>query len=770
MAQMQIRDASLFVKVLGQGYPLVLMHGGPGVDHSTLLSFRPLADRFTLVFYDHRGNGRSQGAAVSSMTWENLTADAEALRQALGFERWAVLGHSFGGMVALEYALRYPQSLSHLLLVDTCGDIRWAQEHAPAELAQRGYSQETVELASHFFRGEIAVKEMFPAMMKFGSAYYHHLSPRQMAHELAIGLRMKSRPEALIFGFGQLLKGWTVMERLGEITAPTLVMAGREDFQFPPEHQAALAAGIPNARLQIIDLAGHNAPSERPAEVNRAVADFIFAPTVDGNPGGSPKPAACFDEVDAYVQGQTRRLNIPGASLAIVQGDRVVHRRGFGRARPDSGAPGPQTPFFIGSLTKSFTALAVMQLAEAGKIELDAPIQRYLPWFRVADAQASAAMTVRHLLNQTSGLPLLPSEVALADFDDSPNATERQVRALSTLKTATVGSKCMYSNLNYNILGLIIETASGEPYADYIQGHIFDPLGMSHSFSAKAAAKQNGLAMGHRHWFGHPMPAPDLPVPRASLPSGQLISCAEDMAHYLIAHLNGGRFDGVQILSSAGMDELHRGVAEYVQFGVSSGRYGMGWFDIDLGQTKTTSHAGNVPDFSAFMALIPEQNKGVILLFNADPYGLPPITMEVGMGVTALLAGQQPAPIKLNVVPWLMRLLPLLPLLQIAGAAVTLRTLQRWRLAPALRPGSSRVWGRYVVLPLIPNLLLAACLTYLRFSGLIRFLHLFLPDLAWIARISGGFAAVWAFVRTGLILQTLRQHQVSEPLREESER
>ena len=125
MKTIAIRDVSLFVKVIGHGYPLVLMHGGPGADLYTLMSFRPLADRFTLVFYDHRGNGRSTGAPVESMNFENLTADADALRQALGFEKWAVLGHSFGGNVALEYALRYPQRLSHLLLVNSGGDYYW---------------------------------------------------------------------------------------------------------------------------------------------------------------------------------------------------------------------------------------------------------------------------------------------------------------------------------------------------------------------------------------------------------------------------------------------------------------------------------------------------------------------------------------------------------------------------------------------------------------------------------------------------------------------
>jgi CubicO group peptidase (beta-lactamase class C family) len=367
-------------------------------------------------------------------------------------------------------------------------------------------------------------------------------------------------------------------------------------------------------------------------------------------------------------------------------------------------------------------------------------------------------MTVRHLLNQTSGLPTLPGELALVDFDDRADAIERQVRALATLEiTRPVGAKCEYSNLNYNILGLIVEAASGQSYAEYIQNHVFDPLGMSHSYTSKAAAVQDGLAMGHRHWFGRPFPAPNLPVPRGSLPSGQLISCAEDMAHYLIAHLNGGRYGDVQVLSAEGIDELHRGVAEQVVVGISSGRYGMGWYERDLGPTKTYSHAGNVPDFSAFMALVPEQKRGVVLLFNADPYGMPPVTEEVGMGVTALLAGQEPPPIRLDFIQWIMRLLPLIPVLQMVGVLATFGSLRRWRRDPGRRPGGGRTWAQHILLPLIPNLSLAALLVYLRASGLLRFIHTFLPDLSWIARISGGFAAIWAFLRTGLMLRFLRK-------------
>jgi proline iminopeptidase len=275
MTKMSIRGISLNVKVIGKGYPLVLMHGGPGADLYTLMSFKPLADQFTLVFYDHRCNGRSTGAEVSSMTWENLTADVDALRQALGFEKWAVLGHSFGGNVALEYALRYPYNLSRLLLVNTGGDYRWARENAPDVLAKRGFSPEIVELARRHLNGQFEPNDMFQNLMKLGKAYSPHLSPWQIPHMIIVGLQTKLQPEAAIFGETELLKSWRVMDRLGEINVSTLVMAGREDFIYPPESQEELAAAIPNARLVFIDRAGHNPHDEQPAEVLRVIRDFL---------------------------------------------------------------------------------------------------------------------------------------------------------------------------------------------------------------------------------------------------------------------------------------------------------------------------------------------------------------------------------------------------------------------------------------------------------------------------------------------------------------
>jgi proline iminopeptidase len=282
MATMKIRDTALFVEIVGQGPPVLLMHGGPGLDHVSLTPFRQLADSHTVVFYDHRCNGRSMGAPVTSMTWENLTADADALREALGFERWAVLGHSFGGQVALEYVLRYPERVSELVLLDTAGDARWSQENAAEVLAGRGFSPATVAVARRFYSGRIAARHFVRASFRLLPAYDHRFSVLRLGYEmLAGGWRARMRPEALIFG-GQMMRGWSVMDRLPQIGVPTLVAAGRDDFLFPPESQALLAAGIPDAQLRIIERAGHNPQMERPAETLAIVADFLaVAPSLE---------------------------------------------------------------------------------------------------------------------------------------------------------------------------------------------------------------------------------------------------------------------------------------------------------------------------------------------------------------------------------------------------------------------------------------------------------------------------------------------------------
>lgn len=161
-----------------------------------------------------------------------------------------------------------------------------------------------------------------------------------------------------------------------------------------------------------------------------------------------------FAVIDAYIETQMRDLRIPGLALGIVQGDQIVHLKGFGVADASGRLVTAQTPFLLNSISKSFAALAVMQLVEQGKIELDAPVQRYLPWFRVADAPVSVQITVRHLLNHTSGLGEAAAYAYLSKRTLGDGTLTDRVRRLSTLQLShPTGATFEYTDANYDVLG-----------------------------------------------------------------------------------------------------------------------------------------------------------------------------------------------------------------------------------------------------------------------------------------------------------------------------
>lgn len=465
-----------------------------------------------------------------------------------------------------------------------------------------------------------------------------------------------------------------------------------------------------------------------------------------------------YEEIDAYIEKQLDTLNIPGASLAIIEGEKIVHAKGFGITGPGGETPTPQTPFFIGSLTKSFTALAVMQLVETGKIDLDAPVQQYLPWFTLADPQASAQITVRHLLNQTSGISQFPGMLGLANFDNTPGANERQMRALAKVNLAyPVGSGWDYSNVNFNLLGLVIEAASGETYADYIQNHIYSPLSMEHSYTSKAAAQQDNLAIGHQQWFGFPIAVPNMPVPVASLPSGQLISSTEDMGHYLIAQLNKGEYAGSSILASEGMAELHQPAADASASGMGDVDYGMGWFIKESSQGQLIYHYGEVPDYFAYMALLPEQNRAMVLLVNTNHQLYTFALLNAGEAAALQLAGVSPKPNGWGILSWALPAILIIPILQIVFIIATLFRIKRWQLNPDRRPGVVSKWLLHILLPTVLNLLLVITAVSILATGMLNFIMLFMGDFTSTLLISGGIALVWLCIRTQLILSTLQK-------------
>lgn len=312
-----------------------------------------------------------------------------------------------------------------------------------------------------------------------------------------------------------------------------------------------------------------------------------------------------FNAVDDYITARMKAARIPGLSVTIVQGDEIIYSKGYGQADASGRPVTPQTPFIIGSISKTFTALAAMQLVEAGKVDLDAPVQRYLPWFRIADPVASAQITVRSLLNHTSGLPQKADTFLWTDQD--AGVLERTVRYLKTVALARPIGSFGYSNANYQILGLIVQVVSGQSYEAYIEQHIFAPLEMQTSFASQEEAQRHGMATGYRWWFGVPFPA-TMPYLRSELPAGFLISSAEDMAHYLIALMNGGQYRNHSVLSPQGIS--------YMQTRTAGIPFGNGWEVAELNGRTLVNQDGGTANFQGSVFFDPKARVGVFVAAN----------------------------------------------------------------------------------------------------------------------------------------------------------
>jgi CubicO group peptidase (beta-lactamase class C family) len=338
--------------------------------------------------------------------------------------------------------------------------------------------------------------------------------------------------------------------------------------------------------------------------------------------------------IDDYINSKMKSFNIPGLSLSIVKNDQIVYLKGYGKANVRGKPVTPQTPFNIASVYKSFIGLGVSQLIDAGKIDIDAPVKTYLPWFTLADPEVAGRITIRHLLSHRSGLSTRSGIIVLYT---NPVSLEQLVRNIANTQiTQPVGSTFQYSNLNYFILAEVIETVSGMPYGRYIETNIFKPLGMQHSYASRSAAKKNSLATGHTALFGFMLPF-FLPEQKAFI---HLLISSEDMAHYMVAQLNNGRYGGNSIISGQGMARTHTEL-------VPGGHYGMGWAIWG----DSISHAGAMQHFRANVYMRNDDNGdkwGIAVLINSMdligsdlmgrvvPYG------NISLDIEQILHGQQP--------------------------------------------------------------------------------------------------------------------------------
>lgn len=351
---------------------------------------------------------------------------------------------------------------------------------------------------------------------------------------------------------------------------------------------------------------------------------LLLTPLVPAVAGAAAAGEIDFAALDAAVEAQMRKHGLPGVALAVVEGGEIIYLRGYGMA--GAGRPmTPQTPMLIGSQSKSFTALAIGQLAEQGKIDLNAPVQRYIPWFQVADAGASARITVNHLLHHTSGL----SDAGFSAVVPNDASPEQAVRSLAAARlTAPVGTKHQYFNLGYSALAYIVELVSEQSYADYVREHILAPLGMDAS-SAGPAARAD-LAQGHTRLFGFNVPMTE-PIPAYGVGEGYIVSTAEDMARYATAMMDGG----AGLVSPQMVRRM---------WTPGLGAYGMGWIIVEGGEKIL--HGGANKTFRTDVFIYPRHDRAFILLSNQGHQTDHFISAaQMTRSVEAIVLGQTPPPV-----------------------------------------------------------------------------------------------------------------------------
>lgn len=358
--------------------------------------------------------------------------------------------------------------------------------------------------------------------------------------------------------------------------------------------------------------------------------------------------------------GRTARMaailtahQVPGATVAIRTPDGAVRHENFGVRDMGAGVPmSSDTLLGIASVTKSFTALALCQLAEAGQLRLEDPVVRYLPDFRRLRLPSADAVALHHLLSHSSGLPDYSRALNLrtkwahytaaqqarwraAEPDIGPaiNTVDDLLAAMAAEPAPPVGlpgERFHYSNEGFALLGTVIELASGQSYPDYLQRHVFDPLGMSRTtLNIPGPEHEPVTRLYEPSATGAPVEVPAWPQAPATLADGFIRSTTDDLLRYLESFIEPGDERAVSVLSPAGRRRLATPEVS-VEMGCS---YGLGWFLDEWRGSRRMFHTGSMSGVGSFVAVLPEVGTAVVVLSNLTTEGPARAVGEVLMEV-----------------------------------------------------------------------------------------------------------------------------------------
>jgi CubicO group peptidase (beta-lactamase class C family) len=327
--------------------------------------------------------------------------------------------------------------------------------------------------------------------------------------------------------------------------------------------------------------------------------------------------ATALQTIEDKLEARRKELGIPGVSLVIVKDDQIIYLKGLGYKDFENKVPvTPDTQFAIGSATKAFTALTVLMSQDEGKLSLDDPPKKYLPYFKMFDPDTDKNITIRDLLDHSSGL----NRTDLAMITGKLSRAELIQVVAQAKPTAKLHEKFQYQNIMFTAAGEIAETVEKQPYEKLVTERIFNPLGMSNSnLSIAEMEKAKDHSLGYTYNFDT-KETKKLPYREITqiAPAGSINSSARDMAQWLRFVINGGTVNGKRLVSEKGYEEWLKPQMKIA--GKTS--YGFGWFLQDWNGLKVVQHGGNIDGFNSQVAIIPEKKIGFVLLTNVSASSL----------------------------------------------------------------------------------------------------------------------------------------------------
>ncbi|MBV9925299.1 MAG: serine hydrolase [Acidobacteria bacterium] len=360
-------------------------------------------------------------------------------------------------------------------------------------------------------------------------------------------------------------------------------------------------------------------PLLRPALLLLAL--LVFSP-----PASAQTLEQQLKEVDEYAARAGREWNVPGFALAVVKDDKVVFVKGYGVR--ELGKPEPvdrDTLFAVASNTKAFTAAALATLVDEGKLRWDDPVTKYLPYFQLYDPYVTREMTVRDLLSHRSGLATFGGDLL---WYETVYPREEVIRRVRFLKPAYgFRSRYGYQNIMFITAGEIVPAVTGKSWDDYVREKFFEPLGMKRTVTTyKQLTSAENVAAPHNEVDGRVQVVHYSNVDAAG-GAAAINSSAAEMAEWVRLQLGRGTYQGKKIFSAAASREMwtpHTVVsgisesAEKFNPTVHFNLYGLGWFLGDYRGRKVVTHSGGLDGMTSRVALMPEENLGVVILTNSE--------------------------------------------------------------------------------------------------------------------------------------------------------